>query len=194
MREQFGQAMHRMYGNARERIAEPGEWLHWVLLRKPPPEQTRPFLFPLKWIFAMEPNGHPKQLDGAVTRVNALLDPAGGFRLSIGTTKPASGQKSIPVSLVHGTFVSDADSAMIADGRCIFVNRDWKDEIGPLFGEDTAATMDLELSNALAIILLHEIGHIQPAALPDNAAITELVASLGSGKQKEMPADAFAAR
>jgi hypothetical protein len=136
---------------------------------------------------------HPEQLDGAVSKANAILDPAGHLRLVTATVKPLSGQKSIPVSLVHGTFVSDADVAIIADGSCIFVNRDWKSQLAPFFGKDTTGTMDLEPDDALAIILLHEVGHIQPAALPDNQAISALVSSLGSGKQEEMRADAFAA-
>jgi hypothetical protein len=102
---------------------------------------------------------HPEQLDGAVTKANAILDPAGHFRLVTGAVKPASGQKSIPVSLVHGTFVSDADVAIVADGGCIFVNRDWKSQLSPFFGKDTTGTMDLDPGDALAIILLHEVGH-----------------------------------
>src|SRR5579871_599842 len=136
---------------------------------------------------------HPEQLDGAVTKANAILDPSGHFRLVTGALKPSSGQKSIPVSLVHGAFVSDADVAIVADGGCIFINRDWKNQLTPFFGKDTTGTMDLDPGDALAIILLHELGHIQPAKLPDNPAIFSLVASLGSGKQEEMRADAFAA-
>jgi hypothetical protein len=136
---------------------------------------------------------HPEQLDGAVSKANAILDPAGRLRLTTGAVMPVSGQKSVHVSLVYGTFVSDADVAIIADGSCIFVNRDWKSQLAPFFGKDTTGTMDLEPGDALVIILLHEVGHIQSAALPDNPAISALVASLGSGKQEEMRADAFAA-
>ena len=136
---------------------------------------------------------HPEQLDGAVSKANSILDPAGHFRLTTGTVKPFSARKSIPVSLVHGTFVSDADSAIVADGSCIFVNRDWKTQLAPLFGKDTTGTMDLDAADALAILLVHEVGHIQPAPLPNKPAINALVASLGYGKQEEMRADAFAA-
>jgi hypothetical protein len=94
---------------------------------------------------------------------------------------------------VSGSFVSDADVAVIADRKCIFVNRDWKSQLGPFFGKDTTGTMELEPGDALAIILLHEVGHIQPAGLPDNPAIATLLGSLGSGKQEEKRADAFAA-
>ena len=75
---------------------------------------------------------------------------------------------------------------------CIFVNRDWKAQLAPFFGKDTTGTMDLESGDALAIVLLHEVGHIQPAGLPDNPAIAALLDSLGPGKQEEMRADAFA--
>lgn len=136
---------------------------------------------------------HPEQLGEAVTRANAILDPAGRLRLTTAAVKPVSGHKSIPVSLVSGNFVSDAEVALIADGSCIFVNRDWKAQLAPFFGKDTEGTMDLEPGDALAIILLHEVGHIQPAGLPDNPAIAELLDTLGSGKQEEMRADAFAA-
>ena len=136
---------------------------------------------------------HPEQLDGAVSKANAILDPPARLRLTTSAVKPIFGQKSIPVSLVHGSFVSDADVAIIADGGCIFVNRDWRSQLAPFFGKETTGTMELEPGDALAIILLHEVGHIQPAAVPDNPAISALVASLGSGKQEEMRADAFAA-
>src|SRR5580704_14546420 len=62
---------------------------------------------------------NPEQLDGAVSKANAILDPATRLRLTTGVVKPVSGQKSVPVSLVHGSFVSDADVAIIADGSCI---------------------------------------------------------------------------
>lgn len=93
---------------------------------------------------------HPEQLDRAVSRANAILDPAQGFCLTTATVKPVSGRKSIPVSLVHGTFVSDADVAVIADGGCVFLNRDWKAQLAPLFGTGTTGTMDLDTADALA--------------------------------------------
>jgi hypothetical protein len=129
-----------------------------------------------------------------VSKANAILDPTIGVWLTTGTVKAVSGRKSIPVSLVHGSFVSDADVAVIAEKRCIFVNRDWKSQLAPFFGKDTSGTMDLDPGDALAVILLHEVGHIEPGTVPDTPAITALLVSLGSGKQDEMRADAFAAQ
>jgi len=137
---------------------------------------------------------HPEQLDQAVSMANAILEPGVRLRLTTESIKPVTGQKSIPVSLVHGDFVSDADVALIVDRSCVFVNHDWKAQVAPLFGGNTSAAMDLEPGDALAIILLHEVGHIQPGGLPDNPAITALLDSLGSAKKEEMRADAFAAQ
>ena len=127
---------------------------------------------------------HPEQLDHAVSMANAILDPGVRLRLTTESVRALTGQKSIPVSLVHGDFVSDADVALIVDRSCVFVNHDWKAQVAPLFGGNTSAAMDLEPGDALAIILLHEVGHIQPAVLPNDPAIATLFDSLGSAKKE----------
>ena len=75
-----------------------------------------------------------------------------------------------------------------------FVNNDWKKQLAPFFGGDTQGDMDLEPMDALAIILLHEVGHIQKERLRQDSAVAALFATLGEAKREEMRADAFAAR
>jgi hypothetical protein len=136
---------------------------------------------------------HPEALDKAVTLADGILSGDGTFRL-LTPRVTAGGGQPISVFQVHGSFVSDADVAMVAEDRCVFVNHDWKKQLAPFFGGDTQGAMDLEPADALAIILLHEVGHIPKQALPQDAAISTLLASLGEAKREEMRADAFAAR
>lgn len=136
---------------------------------------------------------HPEALDKAVTLVNGILSGDGKFHLITPRVSAGAGQP-ISVFEVHGSFVADADVAMVAEGRCVFVSRNWRQQLAPFFGGGTQAAMDLEPPDALAIILLHEVGHIQKESLPQDAAIATLLASLGDTKREEMRADAFAAR
>ena len=136
---------------------------------------------------------HPELLDNAVSRADAILDPALKSRLVTTSQTAEFGEETILVFDVHGSFVSDGDVAFIAGGRCVFVNRDWRDQLASLFGQDVTGTLDLEVTDALAIILLHEVGHIQGGGLPHSQPIATLLASLGPGKQEEMRADSFAA-
>jgi hypothetical protein len=136
---------------------------------------------------------HRELLQQAASRADAILDPALKSRLETTSRTPGPGEEAVPVFQVHGAFVSDGDVALIAGGRCLFVNPDWQGQLSPFFGKNTPGTLDLEPADALAIILLHEVGHIQKGGLPQSPPIDTLLASLGPGKQEEMRADAFAA-
>lgn len=100
--------------------------------------------------------------------------------------------------IVDSSAVAATDAAF-APGKadCVFISSDIGERLGRMFGHEADGTFEVDPSDAIALILLHEAGHFHYGDAGDFAAsaplqLDTLVEDLNTDKSKELRADRYA--
>ena len=136
---------------------------------------------------------------GAIGKVNNIVDATDGLQLVPGWEKASWTKDSIPVHLIRGT--SSTMMIFVPRGcRCVVIGVPallaWLDSVS----DAQKADMNVDHADALAFMMLHELGHIVHGdnegdaftPLPTRVSDTNLVST--AEKTREFAADAWAAR
>jgi len=143
----------------------------------------------------VEGTRHRALLARAITIVDSVVDDASARQLRPSWSDKQSG---IPVYLVGGEMLGATEYAFVpSDNTCIFVNDDRVDAALALFAGNPVGALAVRPEDALALMLLHESGHIANGDAGSytpsvRVSLDELTATLNDSKSRELRADAFA--
>jgi hypothetical protein len=102
-------------------------------------------------------------IERAIAKADAVLGGTSGFAFSPGWLDRPSKTRKLPVYIVDASAVAATESAFAAgNADCVFINSDINDRIGRMFGQATEGTFEVDPIDAIALILLHEAGHLTP--------------------------------
>lgn len=137
-------------------------------------------------------------VDRAVAVVNYILDDNVGFKLVPNWKARPSGERSIPIYLVNiepkGKY---GISFVPRDDGCVFIDAGLIPEINDLFSNGFKGRSEIETHVLLAIVLLHESGHLfqrKTGSYADSSTGETYNVLTTKTKEVEMEADSFAAR
>ncbi len=150
-------------------------------------------------MFGLRPSFEGRVLvEQALEKANILLSHDTGLVFSPSWRQGAPGSRVISVFAVDADQIAGTDTAF-APGKadCLFISGKAGSRLKALFGEDSESTLDVNATDALALVLLHEAGHFHYGdagdyAKPQPLNIDTLVRDLNEGKSKELRADQFA--
>jgi hypothetical protein len=119
------------------------------------------------------------------------------YRLSRDCAGIAASQ-CVPVALVAGDLLSSKEPIFVPEGtKCVIVSNNWLSAAESSFTRDTAhGGFEVAPGAALALILLHELGHVDElASVESDPSMQALVRILGSRRgDREVAADVYAAK
>lgn len=131
----------------------------------------------------------------AVLEANHIFDPALGIELSYRACGGPVTAHSIEVFVVASDSLPDSGFAVAPDQcRNIFLGDNTKHAVRDSFGTASSMTMDISTVNALALLLLHETGHIALRQASVVESLPKRPFEMAADKAEEADADAFAAQ
>ena len=147
--------------------------------------------------------GHPESylhrplVARAAAKTNRILSGTDLSAWPSWTERPAAG-RPVPIYIVDDGALPRSDVAFAPNGAtCLFISRRLVSRFVELFGQDGSGTFDVAAEDALALVLLHELGHFHngDAGMPTRPArldATQLPVMLSDPMQTELRADRFA--
>ena len=136
-------------------------------------------------------------MEAAAAKANAILTGTDVVAWPSWRSPPAA-PSPIPIFIVDDGSLAVSDLAFSPNGEaCLFLSRRFLLRFVELFGQDGEATFDVPAEDALAIVLLHELGHFHNGdaghySPPVLITADELPVALAAAKSTELRADKFA--
>ena len=157
-------------------------------------EQPEPLDVPSRYGLARG-SRHERVVQQAIALTNAILPREGPVHLREASDERSSGAE---VFLVRGDALGATEYVFVPAGdRCVFVNDDRLDAALRLFAGNPAGALAVPAEDALALMLLHECGHLAAGDAgsytpPVALSVDDLTATVNVSKSRELGADAFA--
>ena len=137
-------------------------------------------------------------VEHAVQKADTILDPGLGLSFLPSWSSSQRSGRTISVFLVDAQDLPLSDLARSPGSLdCLFISSAFGPTMTALFGKEADGTLDVDQTEALTVILLHEAGHFRfgdageyGTPVPVNA--DTLPVQVGEDKNKELRADRFA--
>lgn len=136
-------------------------------------------------------------VESAAEKANAILSGTDVVAWASWRDRPAA-KRPVPIFIIDDESLPEATVAFAPNRQeCLFITKRFVARFVELFGRDGVGTFDVEPDDALAIVLLHELGHFHNGDAGSYSAPTEISAdglpvALSNEKNAELRADRFA--